>query len=196
MIAASGGNLLLYGNVSGTGVLSVDSGATLTLQAGVGSSQTLEFGSNSLVVLNDPGAFSGTMIGLDVGDKIDIAGIQVSSAGWSGGVSSGVLTLGFVPGAGIGLSTSTFQLHLSGASSPTFGVQSDGHGGSEVYMTSAVSSGVTVPVSQTWFGTQVLASGTLVVSGTAIGTIDRGIVNVRSGGVVLSTTSIVGGMLR
>ena len=145
VIAASGGNLLLYGNVTGAGVLSVGSGATLTLQAGVGSGQTLEFGPDSLVVLNDAGAFSGTMIGLDDGDKIDIAGIQVSTASWSGGVSSGVLTLGFVPGAGSGLGTSTFQLHLSGAASSAFAVQSDGHGGSEIETIPVVSSGVARP---------------------------------------------------
>ena len=114
--------------------------------------KTLEFGPDSLVVLNDAGAFSGTMIGLDEGDKIDIAGIQVSTASWSGGVSSGVLTLGFVPGAGSGLATSTFQLHLSGAASSAFAVQSDGHGGSEIETIPVVSSGVSsaVPVSQTW----------------------------------------------
>ena len=88
----SGGNLLLYGNVTGSGVLSVDSGATLTLQAGVGSGQMLEFGSNSLVVLNDAGAFSGTMIGLDDGDRIDIGGTEVIGASWSS-VSGGMLTL-------------------------------------------------------------------------------------------------------
>jgi hypothetical protein len=46
-ILASGGDLLLYGGVSGTGTLSVASGATMTLQAVVGSSQTLAFSPNA-----------------------------------------------------------------------------------------------------------------------------------------------------
>ena len=53
---------------------------------------------------------------------------------------------------------------------------------------------VTVPVGQTWFNTQVLASGTLVVSGTAIGTSDGGVVNVGMSGIT-SATSVVDGRL-
>ena len=62
-IAASGGNLLLYGGVAGTGALSVATGATITLQAAVGAGQTLALNPNAEAVLDDLRAFAGTIAG-------------------------------------------------------------------------------------------------------------------------------------
>ena len=45
----------------------------MTLQAAVGSGQTLAFSSNARVVLNDPRAFAGTITGFGRGDVLEIA---------------------------------------------------------------------------------------------------------------------------
>jgi T5SS/PEP-CTERM-associated repeat protein len=121
VIAASGGNLLLYGAVTGTGELAVTAGATLTLQAAVGAGQTLAFSPNARAVLNDARAFTGTIAGFGAGDVLDIAGTDATSAVWS----DGVLTLGTALGA--------IRLFVSGNyGSNAFTVQSDGLGGTNV----------------------------------------------------------------
>ena len=120
-IAASGGNLLLYGGVGGTGTLSVASGATLTLQAAVGAGQRLAFSPNARAVLNDPRAFAGTITGFGAGDVLDVAGTELTSPTWS----DGVLTLDTAFGA--------IRLNFAGAyASNGFTVQADGHGGTYV----------------------------------------------------------------
>jgi T5SS/PEP-CTERM-associated repeat protein len=123
LIAASGGNLLLYGGVAGSGTLSASTGATLTLQAAVGARQTLAFNPNARAVLNDARAFAGTITGFGSGDVLDIAGTQATSATWS----NGVLTLDTLFGA--------IQLAVAGAyASNGFTVQADGHGGTDVML--------------------------------------------------------------
>ena len=72
-ITAEGGNLLLYGAVSGTGTLGIGNNATLTLQAAVETTQTLSFGNNSKAVLNDVRAFHGTITGFGSDDVLDLA---------------------------------------------------------------------------------------------------------------------------
>ncbi|HEX9557677.1 MAG TPA: VWD domain-containing protein, partial [Reyranella sp.] len=120
-IAASGGNLLLYGGVGGTGTLSVASGATMTLQAAVGAGQRLAFSPNARAVLNDPRAFAGTISGFGSGDVLDVAGTEAASPTWS----DGVLTLDTAFGA--------IRLNFAGAyASNAFTVQADGHGGTYV----------------------------------------------------------------
>ena len=120
-IAAVGGNLLLYGAVMGSGELTMATGATMTLQAAVGSGQTLFFSPNDGVVLNDARAFAGTIAAFGPGDVLDIAGIDATSATWS----DGVLTLGTALGA--------IQLFVSGNyASNSFTVQADGLGGTNV----------------------------------------------------------------
>jgi T5SS/PEP-CTERM-associated repeat protein len=120
-IAAVGGNLLLYGAVMGSGELTMATGATMTLQAAVGSGQTLFFSPNDGVVLNDARAFAGTIAAFGPGDVLDIAGIDATSATWS----DGVLTLGTALGA--------IRLFVSGNyASNSFTVQADGLGGTNV----------------------------------------------------------------
>ena len=85
-ITAEGGNLLLYGGVSGSGTLSIGNDSTLTLQAIVWADQTLSFGSNSQAVLNDPRAFNGTITGFGPDDLIDLAGLQATNPSYANGV--------------------------------------------------------------------------------------------------------------
>jgi T5SS/PEP-CTERM-associated repeat protein len=121
LIAAVGGNLLLYGAVMGSGELTMATGATMTLQAAVGPGQTLFFSPNDRAVLDDPRAFAGTIAAFGAGDVLDIAGTEATSAVWS----DGILTLGTAFG--------DIYLHVSGNyASNSFTVQSDGLGGTNV----------------------------------------------------------------
>ena len=123
LIAANGGTLLLYGGITGTGMLSVASGATLTLQAAISNSQTLAFGPNAQVMLNDASAFAGLITGFGSGDVLDVAGTNVTGATWS----NGVLTLDTAVGA--------LQLKLAGSYAANgFSVRADGHGGTDVLL--------------------------------------------------------------
>jgi hypothetical protein len=120
-IAASGGNLLVYGGIGGTGQLAVGSGATMTLQAAVGAGQTLAFSSNARAVLNDPRAFAGTIAGFGSGDVLELASTDATGVTWS----DGVLTLDTAFGA--------IRLNVAGSyASSAFTVQSDGLGGTNV----------------------------------------------------------------
>jgi hypothetical protein len=120
-IDATDGNLLVYGSVTGTGELCVESGATLTLQAAVASGQTLAFSANAKAVLNDPRAFSGTITGFEAGDVLELASTHATRATWA----NGILTLDDPLGP--------IQLRVAGAYGPNFfTVQSDGLGGTFV----------------------------------------------------------------
>jgi len=120
-IVANGGDLLLYGSVGGTGELSIGADATLTLQAAVEAGQTLVFGLNTQAVLNDPGAFHGTITGFGSDDVLKLASTTGTSATWS----DGVLTVETLSGA--------LRFNLAGSyATDGFTVQSDGLGGTNV----------------------------------------------------------------
>jgi VWD domain-containing protein len=119
-IEATGGNLLVYGNIAGTGVLSVVSGATMTLQGEVGSNQTLAFSSHATVVIADPYSFHGTITGFDDSDVLVIGGTQATNVSWS----SGVLTVDFPSGP--------LQYVLGGNFEDGFNVNANAFGGSNV----------------------------------------------------------------
>ena len=118
---ASGGNLLLYGAVYGTGTLLIGPNATMTLQAAVGSGQALAFGQNATAVLNDARAFAGTITGFGSDDLLDLASTQATGASWA----DGILTIDTLLGA--------IRLNVAGNyASNSFTVRSDGLGGTYV----------------------------------------------------------------
>ena len=118
---ANGGDLLLYGNVTGTGELSIASGASITLQTAVGTGQTLAFGMNGHALLNDPHAFAGTIVDFNGDDVLELASTQASSATWA----DGVLTLDTDLGP--------LRLKFAGNYAPDgFTVEPDGLGGTNV----------------------------------------------------------------
>ena len=120
-ILASGGNLLLYGAVRGMGTLLIDANSKMTLQAAVGSSQTLAFGHNATAVLNDARAFAGTISGFGSDDLLELANTQATSATWA----DGILTINAAFGP--------IRLNVAGSyASNFFSVQSDGLGGTYV----------------------------------------------------------------
>lgn len=120
-ITANDGELLLYGTVTGSGDLSMAAGSSLTLQAAVGSGQTLTFGANGHALLNDPLAFEGTIIGFNGDDVLELASTHASSATWA----NGVLTLDTDLGP--------LRLKIAGDYAPDgFTVTADGLGGTNV----------------------------------------------------------------
>jgi T5SS/PEP-CTERM-associated repeat protein len=122
-IAASGGELLLYGSVTGSGQLAIGSGSMLTLQAAVGSGQTLAFGANGHALLNDARAFRGTITGFDADDVLELAGTHATGATWA----NGMLT--------IDADFGNIQLKVAGTyASNAFSVESDGLGGTNIVL--------------------------------------------------------------
>jgi hypothetical protein len=120
-IEATGGSLLVYGSVVGTGEITVETGATITMQATVGAGQTMAFSPTAHAVLNDVSAFAGTITGFAKGNILDLASTAATTATWSPG------TLAIVTAAG------TIDLNIAGSYAPNeFVVQSDGLGGTEV----------------------------------------------------------------
>ena len=120
-IVANGGDLLLYGSVTGTGELSMASGASIALQTAVGTGQTLAFGVNGHALLNDPHAFAGTIVDFNGDDVLELASTQASSATWA----DGVLTLDTDLGP--------LRLKFAGNYAPDgFTVEPDGLGGTNV----------------------------------------------------------------
>jgi T5SS/PEP-CTERM-associated repeat protein len=94
-IAAEGGGLLVYGNVTGSGTMSIASGATLTVEGSVDSGQTIDFASHATLVIDDPAAFSGTLSGFDTSDTLIIGGVRATDVSWS----SGTLTVDLPSGS-------------------------------------------------------------------------------------------------
>ena len=120
-IVANGGDLLLYGNVTGTGELSMAAGSSMTLQSAVGTGQTLAFGVNGHALLNDPHAFAGTITGFNGDDVLELGSTHASSATWA----DGVLTLDTDLGP--------LRLKVAGNyAADGFTVEADGLGGTNV----------------------------------------------------------------
>ena len=87
-ITATGGNLDIAGLVSGIGQLTISNASELEL--GGATSDTVSFGGNvGTLKLDNPASFSGTIAGLALGDTIDLAGIQATSAAINGSTLDG-----------------------------------------------------------------------------------------------------------
>jgi hypothetical protein len=120
-ITAAGGTLLVYATVAGSGTLVVQADASLTLQAAVGSGQTLTFRPAAEAMLDAVGAFQGTVTGFTAGDVLDVASTDATGALWT----AGILTL-TTAGAPI-------TLHVAGNyATDAFTVAPDDLGGTDV----------------------------------------------------------------
>jgi fibronectin-binding autotransporter adhesin len=119
-VQASGGTMTFAGSVTGTGVLQISNGATLSLDGAVGSGQKLAFNAASEnVILGSAATFAGVVAGFISGDKIDLSSIVASSLSYSGQT----LTVHESGGASI-------ALKFAGAYTlANFANASDGHGG-------------------------------------------------------------------
>ena len=79
-ILATGGQLEITGDVSGSGTAEIDNDATLTLDGSFAQSGTVSFASNDqgTLVLNEPQEFDGTIAGIGFGDTIDLPAGELS----------------------------------------------------------------------------------------------------------------------
>jgi T5SS/PEP-CTERM-associated repeat protein len=119
-IAANGGNLLLYGDIGGSGTLTIGSGATLTVEGAVGSGQTIAFSPHAKLVIADPASFHGTITGFDATDTLEIGGAQATSATWA----ANHLTIDLPSGA--------LQYDVAGSFTTGFATHTDNLGGSNI----------------------------------------------------------------
>ena len=136
------GKLELAGTLSGTGVLQIDAGATLQLD-GADSINVKFNGPTGDLVLKNPAAFAGTIIGLSGNDQIDLTNIasataKVSSVSYS--TSSKITTLTITDGH----HSDTIKLQGNYTDS-TWTFSDDGNGGTIVVDPPASSASVHAP---------------------------------------------------
>ena len=115
--------------VTGTGLMKIDAGATLEVDAGAVSMLTTTFnGANATLALKSPTAFASTIGGLAVSDTIDLLGLAATGASVNG---SDQLVI-------VNGSKTIATLQLSGAyAGAIFKVGSDGAGGTDVTLLTA-----------------------------------------------------------
>ena len=122
-ITSTGGKLDITGPVGGTGQLAISNASELEL--GGATSETVSFGGNvGTLKLDSPASFSGAIAGLALGDSIDLAGIQATSAS----VNGSTLTVT------AGSQTLTYQVSGAGLSGNVFAVQNDQHAGTDLVL--------------------------------------------------------------
>jgi hypothetical protein len=129
VIEAAAATLDLTVAVTGTGVMKVDAGATLEVDAGAVSTLTTTFnGANATLALRSPTAFASTISGLAVSDTIDLLGLTATGAGINGSDQLVIVNGG----------KTVATLQLSGAyAGATFKVGSDGAGGTDITLLTA-----------------------------------------------------------
>ncbi len=132
LIEAASGTLTLAGEVTGSGALSIDNGATLTVNSSVASSLTATFmgASGTLVLRQSASSFAATIAGFGVGDVIDLLNIAATGASVNANDQ-----LVIVNG-----NKNVATLQLSGNyNGDTFSTVSDGNGGTDVVLSTAQS---------------------------------------------------------
>ncbi len=84
-IEAVTGSLKISGSALGTGILKIDSGATLEIGVGIAPKEIVTFagGAGATLKLDKPASL-GTLTGFGGGDRLDLAGITATSASISG----------------------------------------------------------------------------------------------------------------
>jgi hypothetical protein len=93
LIDAAGGLLTVNGNVTGSGSLQIETGATLELTGGTGQNVTFD-GIDATLKL-DPGSnFTGVLEGFGAGDTIDLGGVTLSAASIGSSELIGTLAAG------------------------------------------------------------------------------------------------------
>ncbi|MDA8248084.1 MAG: Ig-like domain-containing protein [Rhodospirillales bacterium] len=93
IIEANGGALHLTGTLSGTGGLQVDAGATLDLAGTVAENVTYG-GLGATLLLEQPGAFSGTLENITAGTRLVLQGDTVTAATATGTILAVTLNTG------------------------------------------------------------------------------------------------------
>jgi hypothetical protein len=121
------GKLQFFLALTGGGSLAVDSGATLEADSPVGGALKVIFNGGGTLRLNDPASFAATIRAFGAGDTIDLLSRTATSATLGAGdtlvIKNGTTTV------------ATLQLAGNHAGD-TFHVVSDGHGGTNITVTS------------------------------------------------------------
>ncbi len=125
-IQAKGGVLSLIGPVSGGGTIGIAGHATLDI-GGKDANAVKFLAATGTLKLEKTGTVAGKIMGLQIGDVIDIAGSTITKATLSGST----LTLDRAGGGAIALTV------IGSFTGDTFTVQSDGHGGTDVLLRKA-----------------------------------------------------------
>ena len=141
------------GNITGTGSIEIFSNSTIEIGGSVSSGQTVTFGApggpvatNGLLVLDDSHDFHGTIVGLTENpvesqeNQVDLTDLAYIPGLMHAHYSNGEVTVSDF--------FDSVTLHVSGNSSGSFEVSSDGHGGT-LLQDPAASGNVTVDSNQT-----------------------------------------------
>jgi hypothetical protein len=123
IIEVTSGILEVAGAISGTGTIIVDSGAEVKLDGA--NAQTIDFKGQGGELVLEASSFGGKIEGLDISDKLDLAGIKFAdhpTATYD--KKSGVLTVSDSDGDTVRLTLSDLDY-----SRLNFAVSDDGHGG-------------------------------------------------------------------
>jgi hypothetical protein len=123
-IIADGGALKVQGSLAGdTGIVMIYQGSTLELSNA--TSQYIDFnGTSATLKLDAPGAFTGELTGIAVGDTIDLVGVTASSATYSGST----LTINETNGQHL-----VYNNVSANAAGEPVAIASDNNGGTLVY---------------------------------------------------------------
>lgn len=122
-ITANGGVMSFAKALGGTGTVNIGAAGTLSLLAGSGSGQMLDFqATTGLLDLSHASTFKGVITGFGGSDKVDLIGTVANTLSYAGNVltvSEGAKTLA--------------SLHLTGSyTTANFALSSDGHGGTVI----------------------------------------------------------------
>jgi len=80
---------LIAGDLMGTGFVTIDTGSTLEVQGAIAAGETIAFiGGASYAHFDSPAKVAGSVSNLDLGDAIDLKGVDKSSIGYDGSVLS------------------------------------------------------------------------------------------------------------
>ena len=194
LIWAHGGNIAIYGAVTGTGSALIDGAATLEFAAASSANVTFTGNDFGTLVLDNPTAYAGQIFGFTGADPqhsdlIDLKGINFDTGtSWTyydnaGSGTGGTLTV-FDTTNGVTTTVDSISFANGDYTTANFILTSDGHGGTLIADPPADSSTATVDT-----GAHLATSDSFVFNGSAsANTLTSG-----SGGNNTTTTTIGGG---
>jgi T5SS/PEP-CTERM-associated repeat protein len=133
-ILATGGKLIVYGAVSGSGATAIGAGAELELQQGAAGTAAFQ-GADATLTIDDLPDYAQTITGFSISDVIHLTGVAATSATWASDV------LSVFDGA-----TQVASLNVVGSYAPgAFSVNSDTHNGSDITLCFAAGTMIATP---------------------------------------------------
>ena len=121
-LLVQGGTLVVTGRVTGSGTVTIASGATLLSQTGIGESSLVFGGNNATVQVAKSTSIAATISGIGSGDTVDFLGTVANSLSFTGGKLR-------VIGAGGTIASLSFAGSYSAGN---FALSGDGQGGTDL----------------------------------------------------------------